>query len=686
MPPSRSRNTDTPATIVGFGVIKHAVMAQFQRMNGHELFRTAADNDTMWETYLGSFPEGTNPMYRKRREYDCSCCRQFVRAVGNVVAIIDNRLVSIWDIDCEDSVYATVASAMSALVKSHPIDNQFLHTEGKAGTDKNYEDSADGLKTWEHFFVNIPNSRVLVKKDIGPKLADSRAQHDVLLRSLSELTVDAADTVLELIAQNSLYRGEEHNHAVTTFRRTKAAFDQLAAEDRDNFVWSQIGELTGSVLRFRNTAIGALVSDLSANHDLERAVKAFETMVAPANYKRTTALVTPAMVAKAREAVADLGLTSALDRRYATLTDITVTNILFADRNAKKAMAGDVFDEITATAAVKPRTFDKVEEVGIDKFITDILPRTTSLEVLVENRHVGNFVSLVAPADPTANLLFKWDNRFSWSYNGDFADSLRERVKRAGGNVSGDLCCRLAWYNYDDLDLHMREPDGNEIAYHNKGPSRLGGQLDVDMNAGGPRSREPVENIFYGTSAHMREGNYTLFVHQYAHREPKDVGFEAEIDFKGDIRRFACARALRQGETVVVAEMRYTRAKGIEIIRSLPATTVSKKVWGVDTETFHKVNVMMLSPNHWDDRGVGNKHFFFMLDGCQNDGTARGFYNEFLKGELDPHRKVFEIVGSKMRTDETPDQLSGLGFSSTQRNHAIVRVGGAFTRTVRVTF
>ena len=668
----------------GFGAIKYAITDQFQRMIGHELFRTTVDKDAMWSTYLAAFPEGTNPIFRERTEHDCSCCRQFIRAVGNVVAVIDGHLVSVWDVVCDHPTYSAVAQGMSALVRSHPIDNLFLHTEGSAGTDKNFEDIAGGVKIWEHFFVKIPNSRVCRGVDIGPKLSESRALHDVLLRSLTELKVDAVDTVLELIAQNSLYRGEEHKHAVATFKQTKADFDRLMPEERDNFVWLKINELPGSVSKIRNTSIGTLLIDLSEGRDMEAAVKAFETMVAPANYKRPTALVTKAMIAKARETVETLNLASALERRYATLTDITANNILFADRNAKKKMTGDVFDEIATT--IKPKTFDKVEEIGVDKFVVDVLPSATSLEVLLENRHVGNLVSLIAPADPTSRTLFKWDNRFSWSYNGDFADSIRERVKKAGGNVVGDLCCRLAWSNFDDLDFHMREPNGNEIAFNNKGPSQLGGRLDVDMNAGSGRTREPVENIFYGTETSMREGVYTLFVHQYTRREATGIGFEAEIDFKGDVRRFTYDRALRQGEVVVVAEMRYSRKNGVEIVKSLSATTVSKKVWAIDTETFHRVNVAMLSPNHWEGHGVGNRHYFFMLDGCRNDGTARGFYNEFLNSEFDPHRKVFEIVGSKMRTDETVDQLSGLGFSSTQRNHAIVRVTGAFTRTIRIAF
>ncbi len=683
--PHRNRKRPEAASnapLTGFGIIKHAVAQQFAHMTAHDLFRTGADKDDMWTTYLASFPDGTNPMFRQRTEHDCSCCRQFIRAVGDVVAIIDGRLTSIWDIETDSATYLPVADAMSRLVRGRPIDNHFLHYEAEIGTDRNFEDAVGGVRSWEHFFINLPNSRVCTKADIGPRLSESRALHDVLLRSLTELTPDAIDTVLELIGQSLLYRGEEHRHAVSTFKATKAAFDHLPALVRDNFVWSQIGSLPGSVSKIRNTSIGTLLTDLSEGRDMEGAVKSFEAMVAPANYKRPTALVTKAMIERAKATVEELGLTTALERRYATLADITVNNILYVDRSARKALGGSVFDELADAVAVKPKSVDRAEEVGIDKFLADVLPEATSIEVLVENRHAGNLVSLIAPTHPAARPLFKWDNRFSWSYAGDVADSIRERVKKAGGNVSGDLCCRLAWFNFDDLDFHMFEPNGRAIYFGFKGPSLSGGMLDVDMNVGSEQTREPVENIYYPAAARMLEGAYLLFVHQYNKREATNAGFEAEIDFKGTIYRFAYDKPLRQGERIVVAILQYTKASGVKIVNSLPFSALSKKVWNIDTETFRKVNVVMMSPNHWDGHGVGNRHYFFMLDGCQNDGTARGFYNEFLKGELDPHRKVLEMVGNKMRTDESANQLSGLGFSSTQRNHAVVRLNGA--RTIRV--
>ena len=79
-------------TMSTFRQFKEAVERQLQVMAGMgQLFRVDIPSDLVWETYLKSFPEGTNPIYRERTEHDCSCCRQFIRNIGNVVAI---RIVS----------------------------------------------------------------------------------------------------------------------------------------------------------------------------------------------------------------------------------------------------------------------------------------------------------------------------------------------------------------------------------------------------------------------------------------------------------------------------------------------------------------------------------------------------------------------------------------------------------------
>ena len=70
-------------------------------------------------------------------------------------------------------------------------------------------------------------------------------------------------------------------------------------------------------------------------------------------------------------------------------------------------------------------------------------------------------------------------------------DSLTERAQNIGGD--GDLKVTLMWDFYADIDLHVIEPNGNEIYYSEK-QSSTGGYLDVDNTHGGQGA---AENIFW---------------------------------------------------------------------------------------------------------------------------------------------------------------------------------------------
>ena len=174
-----------------FKNIKVAVAKQFEMMTKYRLFRTTVAKDDMWTTYLSSFPAGTNPVYKTNTEHDCNCCKGFIRAVGDVVAIIDGKVVSIWDALCEDANYQVVCDALAVLVKSHPIESPFLHYEAKAGTDKTLVDTLNGVQSWSHFFVNIPSQFVLPGADIATELGKRRANFDVMSRGLKEITNEA---------------------------------------------------------------------------------------------------------------------------------------------------------------------------------------------------------------------------------------------------------------------------------------------------------------------------------------------------------------------------------------------------------------------------------------------------------------------------------------------------------------
>jgi hypothetical protein len=663
--------------------LRVALQNQLQVMQDSGLYVVDIPKDVLWNTYLDSFPEGTNEIYKVRREHDCNCCKQFIRIVGRLVTIKDNKMVSVWDIKVGGH-FQVVADAMSELVKGGKVRDSFLHYEKKVGTEFSHQQlSGSFVQTWEHLAAELGSPFIARKDSIATTLSTIRSNKEVFKRSLDDLTLDSAETVLDLIAQNSLYRGEEHKSIVTLFVKQLKAYNGLS-QGKDLFCWSESAKLGGAA-KIRNTVIGSLLLDLSEGRELDAAVASFEQKVAPTNYKRPTALVTKGMIRKAQDKVEELGIEDSLSRRYAVTEDLTINNVIFADRATKKTM--NVFDELVEEVGTPTKNLDKVEEVSVQSFIDNVVPNATGIEVLVENKHGNNFMSLIAPVNENAKNILKWHNNFSWSYNGEVTDSMKDRVKAAGGKVEGVLRFSIQWNdkgdNPNDLDAHCNEPNDHRIYFGNKGRLHASsGMLDVDIMT--PGDGVAVENIIYADTDCMPEGDYRFMVNNYSHRGGK--GFTAEIEFDGHIYTYEYVKLMRSGEYVDIATVNFTRKGGFTLKDSLPNSETVKEVWGVSTQNFQKVNMIMNSPNHWDGNSTGNKHWFFIIEGCKQEGSSRGFYNEFLGPKLNEHRKVFEVLGAKMKTEESDNQLSGLGFSSTQRNSVYFKVTGKFERTIKVNF
>jgi hypothetical protein len=651
-----------------FHVFAATVRKQFNEMSRETLYVVDSDRDEIWQRYLSAFPEGSNPVFRERTEHDCSCCRQFIRSIGNVVAIQNGALASVWDLAGLPHPYQDVANAMSAYVKSLAICDAFLTPQAKHGTAKSFEHTIGGARTWHHFAVEVPSK--FVTSRWSEKRGEIRTTASVLLRGLMELAPSAVATVADLIRENSIYRGQEFQGAVLEFQALQARV--LAEPDsrmQHLLAWQAV---KSPVARFRNTVIGTLVQDLSDGIDLEIAVRAYESKVAPQNYKRPTALITKAMVDEAMKTIEELGLEPALERRHARLSDVSVNSVLFVD-NAVRGKMKDGSLKGLLMEEVRPAPFDptKTEMIGIDAFVTDVLPRTTGLQLYLENSALGNFVSLTAPAHADSKSLFRWSNDFAWSYDGNVTDSIKDKVKRAGGQVENVFMrVSLAWSNTDDLDLHVIEPDGNHIYFGNKSC-----KLDVDMNVIN-LVRDPVENIRWVRQP--RRGLYRVFVHNYNRRESVDGGFVVEIETPKGIETLRYRRHLPSGAQQDVAELRLDGRGGVEILPEpdMSVGSISQERWGLRTLNLARVNSVVLSPNHWDDNAVGNKHWIFILDGCKNPLPARGIYNEFLHPRLEKHRKVFEVLGDKTKCPVAEEQLSGVGFSSTRQDKVTVVATG----------
>ncbi len=141
----------------------------------------------------------------------------------------------------------------------------------------------------------------------------------------------------------------------------------------------------------------------------------------------------------------------------------------------------------------------------------------------VINTSTSGFVTIVAfygdatEADLLDGNFLGADDETNWS-SPVYVDCVAQPV------ASGDLQFTLTWSNSADLDLHLIEPDTNEIYFANENSVAGNGFLDVDdVDGFGP------ENIFYDEP--IPSGTYSVFVEHYSGAAP--AGYTLTVTYDG---------------------------------------------------------------------------------------------------------------------------------------------------------
>lgn len=670
-----------------FHILKIAVNDHLKEMeNKYEnLFTANVDNYKLWETYLEAFPKEENKIFRERRTYDCNCCKHFFKNIGNVVAIDENnQLVSVWDLKTGDEIFDKVLKALSEEVKKYEISRVFKTELEVFGSEDNFDNYLENVK-WEHFMYKVPEKYLLPKGEKTSFIAEASTKRRLLSEMLETVNFSTLETIKDLIDDNILYKGTEYKNIIEELINLKTNYSKIPQEQIFNYIWKISPNVRREIAGVKNTAIGTLIMDLNEGTELETAVKKYETVVAPENYKRAKPIYTKAMLEAAQKTITELGYLDSIERRYANIDDISVNDVLFINRNIKSKQAtNDVFSILSENVTENPKKYKNVETVSVEKFLNEILPNAKEIKALIENTHKKNLMTLTTAKNKGSKSLFKWDNSFAWNYIGGISDSrMKEEVAKKGGSVTGDLRFSIMWNddkeNLSDLDAHCFENTKNgknEIFFSDKRSRLSKGELDVDIiNPNGIA----VENITFPDRNRMPDGNYKFFVHYYSKRTGYMNGFKAEIEFDDEVFEYEFAGKPNQNDKVDIAEITVKDGQFEikELLKNNGSSVSSSKLWGLNTNQFADVKLVTKSPNYWNENGQGHEHLFFFLEGCVSEEKPNSMFNEYLKDELyRNHRKVFEAISQFSKIEETDNQLSGIGFSMTKRNHLILKVDG----------
>lgn len=700
---------------------------QFDVMQKHKLFRLKTTGQEIWDAYLGGFKPGQNPIFRDpaSSEANANNDKNFIRRYGNIVAITDTyEIISMFDIDVVGTKYEDTIKGLQKLVASSEVGEVFFETFdelnslpyekitktkekfqlGHEKTLKQYtQQEADkfgvvntkDIYQFDHFYVHVNKQFVdMSGKSVESIMGTYRDSKNVFKRAMDEISLDTLNLVVDLINQGSLLDGATHLYKLEQFIPLKREYDTLPSNKKDTWCWAKSYQLPFA--KFKNELIGVLCSELAEGKELNEACQSWNKRVDPANYMKAIAPITKRQIEEARKFVEENGYEESFDRRFATIDDIKVNEILHSNVGGSKIASVSIFDAVKpASTRHKRSEFDTVEEVTIDKFMKDILPGCTSIEAFFLSQQKNNLVSLTTANKPDSKPIFKWDNNYSWTFNGNLAGKsmIKEAVKSAGGKIDGVLRASMIWnesgVDNSDLDIWCMQPNKEKIGFEtqfrkDRGnyQSSCSGQLDLDNT--NPGRNLGVENIYFADQKRMKDGVYTFWVNQYSGRNSK--GFKFEIEFNGELHNYVYDKVVRGN--VQVAEV--TLKDGVfsikHLLPSTEGTSASEEIYGLETNQFHKVNLVCLSPNHWGDNNVGNKHYFFMLEGAKSPISIRSFHNENLNSDLLPHRKVMEVLGTTNMIEPSEKQLTGLGFNATVKDELIVRLQGTHKRVLKIKF
>jgi len=234
-----------------------------------------------------------------------------------------------------------------------------------------------------------------------------------LKRSLNVFSPQALIDTMSLLKQGQFNRGDKFIPILSWFIDTQAISRQKSRMKHNKIRLAATTAPTG-FCRFKNSAVGELVSMVEEKLPLAEIKRRFNNIMDPLQYLRPTAPVKAGNVAAAESLVQKLGIERSLQRRFACLSDM---QLRWEPSSSRAATAEGVFGHLLSSDHVQAKTGTGVK-ITFSKFMSTVAPTAKKMELYLPQKHLP-FVSFVSAVDPDAPPILQWDsedrrNPVSW--------------------------------------------------------------------------------------------------------------------------------------------------------------------------------------------------------------------------------------------------------------------------------
>lgn len=418
------------------------------------LFYTA-EYGKLWDTFFVSLP----PIHRQH--YNCSSCRHFINAYGSLVHVnVDGSLESpIWEPGYFEGIcpsfFADAMISLSTQVEQSTIEEAFINYESTWG------DPKTGAWTHLHGISTLP---LTARDTVGARSGEVCQNVGMLNKAVQTYGVDTINKAIIYLKAGDLSRPEKALPIAEWFLEVKEAFDIVKkrhVHSPSNILWRYAALAPTGFCHLRSGMLGTLMDSIDNEESRETMRRKWDEKMDGLNYQRPKAAPKEGAILQAEKLVEELRSAGAFERRFAKISDILPTGILWKSAPKKgeslsTAETKGVFGHLSPKKKTKEVLDLPAKKMSWVVFQRDVLPSALKIKYFVPAGSLS-FYGMMVASNPKAPPIFQWDGREGKPRNTACCyvyDEMRPSHYwnlQTGSWTKVKVICKNPWHWQDDL-------------------------------------------------------------------------------------------------------------------------------------------------------------------------------------------------------------------------------------------